>query len=238
MTELAPEEARRLPRRPDRAVRRAGPRTTRAASRPRSPTGCAPTCPSYAGGPSEVAALGLPLTLNHNDLHENNVFDVDGRLRFFDFGDSLLTEPLGVLLIPLNILGDKLEADGDDPRLWRVADAALEVWSDLVPARRAARRAAGSAPARPAGPGRVVGALPAVAARTTSSPSGARSPRPGSGRSTRTRRCRRHARSAVRVGVDAGVAERAGHHRQGGAADERRRCGRRWCRRSRGRARR
>jgi hypothetical protein len=81
----------------------------------------------------EVAALGLPLTLNHNDLHENNVFDVDGRLRFFDFGDALVTEPLGVLLIPLNILGEKLEADAGDPRLWQVADAALEVWSDLVP---------------------------------------------------------------------------------------------------------
>lgn len=82
----------------------------------------------------QVAAVGLPMTLNHNDLHENNVFDVDGRLRFFDFGDALVTEPLGVMLIPLNILGEKLEADADDPRLWRVVDAALEVWSDLVPA--------------------------------------------------------------------------------------------------------
>jgi len=81
----------------------------------------------------QVAALGLPLTLNHNDLHENNVFDVAGRLRFFDFGDSLVTEPLGVLLIPLNVLGEKLGADGDDARLRQVADAALEVWSDLVP---------------------------------------------------------------------------------------------------------
>ena len=80
-----------------------------------------------------MAALGLPLTLNHNDLHNRNVCEVDGRLRFFDFGDSLLTEPLGVLLIPLNILGASLDADGDDPRLWRVADAALEVWSDLAP---------------------------------------------------------------------------------------------------------
>jgi hypothetical protein len=81
----------------------------------------------------QVAALGLPLTLNHNDLHENNVFDVAGRLRFFDFGDAVVTEPLGVLLIPLNILAEKLGADGDDARLWQVADAALEVWSDLVP---------------------------------------------------------------------------------------------------------
>ena len=81
----------------------------------------------------QVAALDLPLTLNHNDLHENNVFDVDGRLLFFDFGDALVTEPLGVLLIPLNILAEKLEAGADDSRLWRVVDAALEVWSDLVP---------------------------------------------------------------------------------------------------------
>jgi hypothetical protein len=84
----------------------------------------------------QVAELGLPLTLNHNDLHENNVFDVDDRLLFFDFGDALVTEPLGILLVPLNILGDKLQAPADDPRLWRVADAALEVWSDLVPAAR------------------------------------------------------------------------------------------------------
>ena len=39
-----------------------------------------------------------------------------------------------MVLIPLNILGEKLGADGDDPRLWRVADAALEVWTDHVPA--------------------------------------------------------------------------------------------------------
>jgi hypothetical protein len=82
----------------------------------------------------QVTALGLPLTLNHNDLHENNVFDVDGRLLFFDFGDSLVTDPLGVLLVPLNLLAEKLGADADDPRLWRVVDAALEVWSDVVPA--------------------------------------------------------------------------------------------------------
>jgi hypothetical protein len=81
----------------------------------------------------EVAALGLRLTLNHNDLHENNVFDVDGRLLFFDFGDALVTDPLGMLLVPLNILGEKLRAGADDPRMWHVANAALEVWSDLVP---------------------------------------------------------------------------------------------------------
>jgi hypothetical protein len=81
----------------------------------------------------QLGALGLPITLNHNDLHESNVFDVDGRLRFFDFGDALLSDPLLVLLIPLNVLSDQLKAPADDPRLGRVVEAALEVWSDLVP---------------------------------------------------------------------------------------------------------
>lgn len=96
------------------------------------------------GWADEVAALGLPLTLNHNDLHENNVFALGGSLRFFDYADSLLTEPLGVLLIPLNMLAHRLEANADDPRLWRAANAVLEVWSDraTMPELRAALPAA------------------------------------------------------------------------------------------------
>lgn len=78
----------------------------------------------------EVAALGLPLTLCHNDLHGHNVFDVGGELRFFDFADALVTEPLAALLVPLDALATRLRAPADDPRLWRVADAALEVWSE------------------------------------------------------------------------------------------------------------
>lgn len=80
--------------------------------------------PSLDRWVDQVGALGLPLTLCHNDLHGNNVFD---------FADALLMEPLAALLIPLNLLAHQLEAGPDDPRLARVADAALEVWSDLVP---------------------------------------------------------------------------------------------------------
>src|SRR4029077_8641291 len=89
----------------------------------------------------QVASLGLPLTLNHNDLHENNVFDGECRRRFFDFDYSLLPEPLGVVLIPLNILGEKLGADGDDPRLWRGGEAAPGGWGGHLPAGGAGRAA-------------------------------------------------------------------------------------------------
>jgi Ser/Thr protein kinase RdoA (MazF antagonist) len=82
----------------------------------------------------QVAALGLPLTLCHNDLHGRNVFDRGGELRFFDFADALVMEPLAALLIPVNGLADALDAGPDDPRLRRVADAAIEVWTDYAPA--------------------------------------------------------------------------------------------------------
>lgn len=82
----------------------------------------------------QVSAVGLPLTLCHNDLHGRNVFDRDGELRFFDFADALVTEPLAALLVPLTVLRDQLACDPDDPRLRLVADAALEVWTDFAPA--------------------------------------------------------------------------------------------------------
>lgn len=81
-----------------------------------------------------VEDVDLPLTIVHNDLHPSNVVLAGGSLRFFDFGDAVLGEPLGNLLVPLSTLRDELGARTDDPRLWRVADAAIEVWSDLVPA--------------------------------------------------------------------------------------------------------
>lgn len=87
-----------------------------------------------------VDEVDLPFTLVHNDLHHSNVVLADGATRFFDFGDAVLSEPLGNLLVPLDTARDELRASPDDPRLWRIADAALEVWSDVVPV--AALRAA------------------------------------------------------------------------------------------------
>ncbi len=90
--------------------------------------------PTIGRWADEVADLDLPLTLNHNDIHTNNVVEPSpGDLRFFDLGDAVLTEPLGALLIPLDAASDALAAGPDDPRLARIADAALEPWTDLAP---------------------------------------------------------------------------------------------------------
>ncbi|HYJ68032.1 MAG TPA: phosphotransferase [Nocardioidaceae bacterium] len=91
--------------------------------------------PTITRWAEQVVALGLPMTLDHNDLHANNAFlprDGEEHLRFFDFGDSVVGDPLCSLLIPVNVLAGQLDADEDDPRIHRVIDAYLEVWSDLA----------------------------------------------------------------------------------------------------------
>lgn len=89
--------------------------------------------PRVAAWADQVAALRLPLTLCHNDLHGHNVFEVGGELRFFDFADAMVTEPMAALLVPLNVLAHRMRLAPDDRRLARVADAALEVWSEYAP---------------------------------------------------------------------------------------------------------
>jgi hypothetical protein len=91
--------------------------------------------PSLDGWVDQVLALGLPVTLNHSDLHSNNVFALPSGMRFFDYGDSVLSDPLNMLLATLNSMKFHLECESGDARLKRVADAAVEVWSDVAPAR-------------------------------------------------------------------------------------------------------
>jgi hypothetical protein len=92
--------------------------------------------PTITRWAEQVAAVGLPMTLDHNDLHANNAFaprEGEEHLRFFDFGDAVVGDPLCSLLIPVNVFAGELGTDDeDDPRLRRMVDAYLEVWSDLA----------------------------------------------------------------------------------------------------------
>jgi Ser/Thr protein kinase RdoA (MazF antagonist) len=77
----------------------------------------------------------IPLSLEHNDLHDNNAFVPSGDhvgFRFFDFGDAVWAHPFSSLLIPLNVMREEWNAGYDDPRLQRVVDAYLEAWSNLA----------------------------------------------------------------------------------------------------------
>ncbi|MDX6307868.1 MAG: hypothetical protein QOI06_914 [Nocardioidaceae bacterium] len=82
-----------------------------------------------------LAAAAPPVaSLDHNDLHQNNVFIPhadETTLRFFDFGDAFWAHPFTTLSVPVGVLCRDWKTEPHDPRIVRVVDSYLEVWSDL-----------------------------------------------------------------------------------------------------------
>ncbi|GIE98442.1 aminoglycoside phosphotransferase family protein [Paractinoplanes rishiriensis] len=91
---------------------------------------------------AELAADGLPASLQHDDLSDANVFpEPDDGFRFFDWGDASVAHPFGVLLASLSSAAWFLGVDRDAPELVRLRDAYLESWSDLGTQRELRRSA-------------------------------------------------------------------------------------------------
>jgi hypothetical protein len=84
-----------------------------------------PLLPDWCG---ELAAAGIGPTVQHDDLHMNNVYVKGDSLRVLDWGDSSIAHPFFSLfetfrfLVALNRLPD------DDPWFARLRDAYLEPW--------------------------------------------------------------------------------------------------------------
>lgn len=82
---------------------------------------------------AELQASPVPLSLQHDDLHDANVF-ADGRV--FDWGDSCVSHPFGVLLVSLRFAAVRF---GDASVVPRLRDAYLEPWTSLAPRARLLR---------------------------------------------------------------------------------------------------
>ncbi|MEU3986667.1 aminoglycoside phosphotransferase family protein [Streptomyces sp. NPDC026672] len=104
-----------------------GERARLAALRPRLADWCA-----------RLAAVGVPDTLDHADLHEGQVFrPAPGRFVFFDWGDALVTHPFCSLPVPA---ARAAERHGSEV-LPRLRDAYLEVWTGAGHTAKELRRA-------------------------------------------------------------------------------------------------
>ncbi|MGW4501135.1 phosphotransferase [Micromonospora sp. NPDC004336] len=77
-----------------------------------------------------LADSGVAPSVQHDDLHDGNVFAGDDGHRFFDWGDASVAHPFGTLLVTLNSVADAFELPAGDPALARLRDAYLEPWSD------------------------------------------------------------------------------------------------------------
>jgi hypothetical protein len=86
--------------------------------------------PAYAQACEELAADGIAASLQHDDLHDNNVLVRDGRFAFFDWGDASVAHPFGTLLVALRVAAANAKVAAGDPLLVRLRDAYLEPWTD------------------------------------------------------------------------------------------------------------
>jgi hypothetical protein len=83
----------------------------------------------------ELADYGLPETIQHDDLHDGQVFVRDGRFLFFDWGDACVSHPFYTLVVTLAVLAYRLDLDHDALELDRFRDAYLEPWTRFRPRR-------------------------------------------------------------------------------------------------------
>jgi hypothetical protein len=86
--------------------------------------------PAYAEACAELDASGFAPTLQHDDLHDNNVL-ARGPV-FIDWGDAVVGHPFGTMLVTLNTTAYHHGLGPDDPVLHRLADAYTEAWTDLA----------------------------------------------------------------------------------------------------------
>jgi hypothetical protein len=84
----------------------------------------------YAELCARLSDGGVPATLQHDDLHDGNVFVEGERHRFFDWGDASVSHPFVSLLVTLRVAGQALDLPNGDPVLHRVRDAYLGEWRD------------------------------------------------------------------------------------------------------------
>jgi hypothetical protein len=82
--------------------------------------------PEYAECCARLASLGIPETIQHDDLHDGNVFVRGGRYLFFDWGDSCVSHPFHSLVVTMRALVHRLELPPGGPDVLRLRDAYLE----------------------------------------------------------------------------------------------------------------
>ncbi|GIE89899.1 phosphotransferase [Actinoplanes regularis] len=83
----------------------------------------------YAGWCAELAASGVPVTLDHGDLQDGQVFTRGGgRYVFHDWDAASVAFPFASLVVTARVVRDRFGADGPAV-LARLRDAYLEPWT-------------------------------------------------------------------------------------------------------------
>jgi hypothetical protein len=76
----------------------------------------------------ELAAYGVPETIQHDDLHHANLYTRGGHLRVLDWGDASIAHPFASLVVTFRFLEERTKLRPGDPWFVRLRDAYLEPW--------------------------------------------------------------------------------------------------------------
>lgn len=83
----------------------------------------------YARWCAELDATGIEPSIQHDDLHDANVFISAGAYSIFDWGDASVAHPFGTMLVTMRSIAYRLDQPST-PDLTHLRDAYLEPWTD------------------------------------------------------------------------------------------------------------
>jgi hypothetical protein len=75
---------------------------------------------------AQLAAAAIPESVQHDDLHDGQIFVKDGHYRVLDWGDSCVSHPFHSLTVTLRAAAWKLGLEPGSPELLRMRNAYLE----------------------------------------------------------------------------------------------------------------
>ena len=81
---------------------------------------------------AELADDGLPPTVQHDDLHMGNVYELNERRRLLDWGDSSISHPFFSLVVTFRFLEERTGLQPRDRWFARLRHAYLEPWGTSV----------------------------------------------------------------------------------------------------------
>jgi aminoglycoside/choline kinase family phosphotransferase len=87
--------------------------------------------PAFAADCAALAAVGIPASIDHSDLHDGNILLRGGRYVLIDWGDACVGHPFMTLPVTLRSIAYHLELDAADPALANLRDGYLAAWADF-----------------------------------------------------------------------------------------------------------
>jgi len=88
--------------------------------------------PMVASMCSDLAAVGIPETIQHDDFHDGQVFVREGGYCFLDWGDSCVSHPFHTMVVTLRVLAWQQGLPPGGLELLRFRDAYLEPFAELA----------------------------------------------------------------------------------------------------------